>query len=186
MKATVRPQLVKAAIEMFGRYSVQGVTTRDLAKKADVTEGSLYNLFGSREVLYSEALNAVVHEANQGFTKFVVSELAKSQEFNAKRLEQALQTWFSSLSQSNARLLVQVLFNDEKLKTTACQPLENMIGVVAQSLDRQKRANRKFDSHATATSLIRSLVWAKVEHSKEDDANRDASEILQWFLATPD
>jgi AcrR family transcriptional regulator len=179
----VQPEILKASIKLFGHHGFHGVTTRDLAKEADVVEGSIYMWFESKELLYMQAVNSVVTQVNQEFTKFVVAVFGKSQEFDPKKLGEALRTWYLALPQPGARLLMQVIIGDDKLNKTAREPLDQMVNIIANALDRQKKGNRKFNSQAAARTLVRALIWGKVESANAAAAEQDMSETLhQWLL----
>lgn len=182
MKPTVQPAILEAAIHLFGLHSFHGVTTKQLAKEAKVVEGSIYNLFEDKKSLYLQAVTAVIQQANQEFAKFVAVEF-KSQDFSARRLENSLHIWASALPRPVARLLMQVMISDDRLTGMAREPLEQMIGAIANSLDRQKKGRRKFNSKLAARTLIRALLWAKVEHANGAEAERDLTETLQQWLA---
>lgn len=186
MKLSVRPAILEAAIELFGRYSQNGVTTRQLAKEAGVVEASIYNVFGSKDAVYLEAVTSVINQAQQEFAKFVVAEFGKSQTFSARRLENALKTWCLSLSRPTARLLMQVMLSDDRLIKTAREPIEQMIDMIANSVDRQKKPSRKFNSRVAARTLIRALIWARVEKSNATEVAQDVIETLQQWLLSLD
>jgi AcrR family transcriptional regulator len=184
MRRKVQPEILEAAIKLFGLYGFHGVTTRDLANEADVVEGSIYMWFKSKDLLYMQAVTSVVAQVNQEFTRFVIATVGKSEEFDPKRLHDALRTWYLSISQSAGRLLMQVLIGDDKLNKTAREPLDQVINVIAGQLDRQKKGNRKFNSQAAARTLVRALIWGKVIHANAGAAEKDMNEILQqWLLA---
>lgn len=178
----VEPEILKAAIDLFGKYGFYGVTTKDLAKEADVQEGSIYKWFTSKDLLYLKAVTTVVTQVNQEFHRFVVAMLGKSQASDAKRLQEALRTWYQSISGPAARLLMQVMISDAKLSKTVCEPLDQITSVIADSLDRQKKASRKFNSQAAARTLVRALLWARVTNGNASAAEQDMSEILQQWL----
>lgn len=177
----VEPEILETGIRLFGAYGFHGVTTRDLAQEAHVMEGSIYKWFDSKDILYLKAVNAVIAQVNQEFHRFVVTMLGKSQEFDARRLQEALRTWYQSISEPAARLLIQVMISDDKLSKTVREPLDQLTNVIADHLDRQKRG-RKFNSQAAARTLVRALLWAKVANKTASAAEQDMNEILQQWL----
>lgn len=56
MASKIRDRIVKNAIQCFALKGYHGCSTKDIASKADVTEGSLFRLHGSKEKLFDEAL----------------------------------------------------------------------------------------------------------------------------------
>lgn len=56
MASKIRGRIVDAAIELYAQNGLHGTTTIQIAKRADVTEGSLFRLFRTKEKLFDEAL----------------------------------------------------------------------------------------------------------------------------------
>lgn len=48
-KAAVRAGIIKAAINLFSRHGIDGVTVEQIAKAADVGKGTIYNYFQTKE-----------------------------------------------------------------------------------------------------------------------------------------
>jgi AcrR family transcriptional regulator len=67
--AARRAQILNAAESVFSEKGYERATTRDIAERADVSEGTLYNYFGSK----SDLLNAVA----QSFADDITSEIAQ-------------------------------------------------------------------------------------------------------------
>src|SRR5215467_467800 len=63
MASKIEARILEKAIELFADFGYYGVTTRDLAKKAKVTEGSIYRLFHTKENLFEVALRSVLARA---------------------------------------------------------------------------------------------------------------------------
>lgn len=66
--AARRAQILEAAETVFSQKGYERATTRDIAETADISEGTLYNYFGSK----SDLLDAVA----QSFAKNIVDEIA--------------------------------------------------------------------------------------------------------------
>jgi AcrR family transcriptional regulator len=54
--AEARPKILKAAAALFATRGFHGTTTRAIAKKAAVNEGTIFKVFGSKRRLYRETL----------------------------------------------------------------------------------------------------------------------------------
>lgn len=180
MRRRVEPIILQAAIKLFGLYSFRGVTMRALTKEARVQEPAIYLWFESKENLYIQAVNKVVGQANQEFTKFVVKLFAGSGEPSPSRIAEAVNEWYASIPEANARLLQQVLVSDQKRDKIAREPLDKVVEMMAKGLNQQKRRSRKFDSQAAAMILIRSLLWGKI--NARDTADQDKDRILQFWM----
>ncbi|HEU5232017.1 MAG TPA: TetR/AcrR family transcriptional regulator [Terriglobales bacterium] len=53
-----KKQILEVATEMFARYGFDGVTTRQIADSAGITEAIVFRHFGSKDDLYWEVLSA--------------------------------------------------------------------------------------------------------------------------------
>jgi AcrR family transcriptional regulator len=56
MASKIRERIVAKAMRCFAAHGFHGTSTRDIAEKANVTEGSLFRLCCSKEKLFTEAL----------------------------------------------------------------------------------------------------------------------------------
>jgi AcrR family transcriptional regulator len=176
----VEPEILKAAIHLFGLYGFRGVTTRDIAREAKVVEGSVYGWFKSKEYLYIQAVNEVLGNINQEFGQFVVTVFGDTGEVAQERINQAVLAWFSSLEQPGARLLMQIIMGDDKLNKTARKPLDQMINIVAKALASQKRQSKSFDPQGAALCLVRALFQTRLTESKAT-AQDEIRQILHFF-----
>ena len=59
-----KERLLKAGVELFDRYSFEGVSTRVLADRAKVNVASIQYYFGSKEGLYLAVARHIVHRVN--------------------------------------------------------------------------------------------------------------------------
>lgn len=179
----VEPEILEVAIRLFGLYGFRGVTMKDLAKEARVFEVSIYTWFKNKDLLYLKAVTTVVNLVNQEFHKFLVATVGKSPELGLKRLQDALRNWYRSIPEPAARLLLQVIISDDKLSKTVREPLGQLANAIADVLDRQKKASRKFNSQTAARTLIRALLLARVENDNAPDSEQDMNDVLQqWVL----
>ena len=60
--AEARPKILKAAAALFATRGFHGTTTRTIAKKAAVNEGTIFKVFGSKRRLYRETLEWKLRE----------------------------------------------------------------------------------------------------------------------------
>jgi TetR/AcrR family transcriptional regulator len=174
----VQPEILRAAIYLYGLYGFNGVTTRALAKEARVNEPAIYLWFDSKENLYHQAVNTVVEQANEEFTKFVLKIYREDP--TPSHLLEAVRTWYDAIPESAARLLMQVRFSDRRNKL-ARSPFDQMIEALAKALEGQKKMNRKFDPRVAAKDLIRALLWAKALEDDTEPRDVEAS-LQQWLL----
>jgi AcrR family transcriptional regulator len=60
MASKIRDRIVLASIRRFASNGYHGTSTKDIAVFANVTEGSLFRLFRSKEQLFTEALSVAL------------------------------------------------------------------------------------------------------------------------------
>jgi AcrR family transcriptional regulator len=180
MRRRVQPEILQAAIKLFGLYSLKGVTTRALAKEARVAEPAIYMWFKSKDNLYLQAVNTVVAQTNQEFARFAMTIFGGSDEPTPARIEEAVRTWYAAIPKPSARLLLQVLVSDDRHSSMAREPLDQLINALAKTLEQRRKTDRKFNPKAAAKTLIRALFWGKVLEGKT--AEQDFDETLQQWL----
>ena len=176
----VEPEILKAAIHLFGLYGFRGVTARDIAREAKVVEGSVYGWFGNKEYLYVRAVNEVLADINDEFGQFVVTVFGESKEVDQGRINEGVLAWFSSLPQPGARLLMQVMLGDDKLNKTARKPLDQMINIVAKAIESQRRDTKKVDAQGAALCLVRALFQTRLTENQAT-ALEEIRKIMHFF-----
>src|SRR5215467_6404963 len=131
MASKIEPRILDAAIALFADYGYFGVTTRDVARKAKVTEGSIYRLFRSKDNLFESSLEAVIgHLLDPAQFLLMIFENRKKQDFSSA-ISSPIRRWYSSLTYQSARLLIQAsLSKNEKWRQAAYAPLEKIIGIL--------------------------------------------------------
>lgn len=63
MASKIRQRLLTAATESFAGHGYHGVSTKQIAELADVTEGSLFRIFRSKKALFTEAAALAIIDA---------------------------------------------------------------------------------------------------------------------------
>jgi AcrR family transcriptional regulator len=137
--AARRNQILDAAAEVFAEKGFARATTKEIADRADVSEGTIYNYFQSKEELLID----------------IVGRLAESQELalaiNPDMIEQALamspRDFLSAMFQARHRFVLQdnhlamlqavtaeVLINQEFAARYYSQLLEPVLGLLEQHL----------------------------------------------------
>lgn len=171
MGSNVKTRLIEAAVTLFGQYGLYGVTTLELAKKAEVIEGSLYRLFLTKEKLYDAALESVVRATTDALAQFVLTLYAgavKQHDIRAQ-MAAAVRQWHSALSQDGARLLLQAAVADKSLAAYAFSPNQQLTEILVTMLDRKYAEARAqkcgFDTRTSAESLVLALFQLKVAAS---------------------
>jgi len=188
MASKIEPRILDAAIALFADYGYFGVTTRDVARKAKVTEGSIYRLFRSKDNLFESSLEAVIgHLLDPAQFLLMIFENRKKQDFSSA-ISSPIRRWYSSLTYQSARLLIQAgLSKNEKWRQAAYAPLEKIIGILAGSMEREttKTQQRRFNSNAVARALILALFQFKVTSPTPKSTREEGEQfdgILQHWL----
>jgi AcrR family transcriptional regulator len=191
MASRIESRILEIAIELFADYGYYGVTTRDLAKKADVTEGSIYRLFHRKEELFEKALAAVITRSlNPAPFLLMVFEKRGKQDFPTVAAE-VLHRWYLSISQFSARLLTQAYFTDPKWRKPAYGPIDKFVEIVASMLEREllNTPAGKLKATTAAKALILALLHFKItyasECSKKEEATMVDGIIQQWLQGLP-
>lgn len=60
MASKIRDRIVNKAVQCFAKKGYHGCSTKEIAEKANVTEGSLFRLFASKEKLFNESLTVTL------------------------------------------------------------------------------------------------------------------------------
>ncbi|WP_158598235.1 TetR/AcrR family transcriptional regulator [Falsibacillus albus] len=95
-------QIRQAAFSLFSKYGIQKVSIQDIAKKANVSQVTIYNYFGSKDELLLDALKEYFEEQLSTFEKIKNSSIPftdKIKKIFAMKLE-ATQAISSELMES--------------------------------------------------------------------------------------
>lgn len=185
--STIKPIILKNAIELLGDRGFDGVSTRDLATAANTTESSIYRLYQSKENLYQVAIKDVGQRAQEGMGQVLRSIALGGQGDPRKQIANTVRGWYDLLLQADARVLQQVLKQvhpyDRKLREHAHGPIAEIIAIVSGQLQAQLRA--KDSAELSAEQLIWTLFQFKImqadaEPSKEENAKINAA-IENWL-----
>jgi len=74
-EAVAKERMIAAAVALFARAGFNGVTTRDIASSANVSEGNLFRYFHSKRELF---LAAIDHELGKLRTRARLLDLSLS------------------------------------------------------------------------------------------------------------
>lgn len=185
MSSRIESRILQNAIELFADFGYFGVTTRDLAKKAKVTEGSIYRIFKSKELLFQKAVEEVVNRAlDPAHFLYMIFDKPPKQDF-ASLATAAVRRWYFSLPQSSARLLTQAYFIDAKWRKTAYGPIDKIIEVFSKLLEHEQPKSKKFNSSVAARTLILALMHFKITYASEYSEKEQTSAVdaitQQWL-----
>lgn len=69
-------QIRKAAFSLFTKYGIQKVNIQEIAKKANVSQVTIYNYFGSKDELVYEVLKDYLERQIDSFQQLIYSDLS--------------------------------------------------------------------------------------------------------------
>ena len=64
----------KAALDLFSRYGMEKVSMQDIARKAGVSQATIYNNFGSKDALIREIVSGMVERSVETVESYLKSE----------------------------------------------------------------------------------------------------------------
>ena len=186
MASKIEPRIMDRAIELFADYGYYGVTTRDLARKAKVTEGSIYRLFRSKKELFESALKAATDRSlDPAQIALEVLNKLTAQNFSSLLIS-IIHRWYFSLPRAAARLLTQAYFADPGWRQIAYEPIDKIIDILTKVIEQHSRT-RKLDAAITARTLIMALLHFKITYasscSQKEEAAIVNAMIRQWLSA---
>jgi AcrR family transcriptional regulator len=188
MASHIKPDILNAAIELFADLGYYGVTTRDVAKRSDRTEGSIYRLFKSKEGLFADAL-AVVKGGALDPAKFVLMLFEQEHEGKhdaAAVIKVVIRRWYDSMPQKTARFLTQAYFVQPKLRHvtgSAYAPIDRIIEIVETTIKRLPKVHSTVNARFAAMALILTLLNFKITYSAAYNPKQESAAV-ESFLQT--
>jgi AcrR family transcriptional regulator len=187
----IKGPILQAAIQLFGKFGFEGVTTRSLAKAAHCMEGGLFRLYGNKARLYEEAVVAVIEATRNSMAAFALELYTEKSEKMGQEdiIRAAVHRWYSSLSLDGAKLLQQVLLNDKEHKQQAQQSFANVLAILQKILEPDFECAQKGSDVKTRTeSLISTLFQLKLSYAgPADKEGQEVDRYLQdWLVTIPD
>ena len=184
MASKIEARILERAIELFADFGYYGVTTREIAKKAKVTEGSIYRLFRSKDNLFAQAIKTVLRNAlDPAQFLLMVFEKQGKQDFPSLAKE-AVTRWYVSLPRASARLLTQAYFADPKWRKLAYGPIDKIIELLTTFMDKEQAKGKRVNAPIAARALIMALMQFKItyasEYSEKDEKPMIDGIIQQW------
>jgi AcrR family transcriptional regulator len=110
----------RAAEELFSRFGADKVSVNDIARKAGVSQATIYNNFGSKEELVNDYHNIIVKKIASSFRDILVWKKSW-----VEKLQGIIQSWLDAADQYNIEIgkLERVgVSNTAKGQATAPRP----------------------------------------------------------------
>src|ERR1700730_18556869 len=162
MASKVERPIREMAIELFARHGYFGAGIREIAAAANVTPGSIFRLFLTKDKLFKGALEAVVARSTEPaeFQKLLQSD---KREF-ALLLQKDILRWYGSVAPQSARLMLHASLSDnEEWRNLASSRTSEIARILAENIQREARKSkvRKLDALAASRTLILTLFSLK-------------------------
>lgn len=104
-----RTQILDAATHLFAQKGFHATTTRDIADAADLSEGTIYNYFGNKELIFVALLEKLINKQNSLYT---ISMPTDAQSF-IDTLFEIQQEFLQDNLELVKAVLPEVIVNDE-------------------------------------------------------------------------
>lgn len=134
-KGDAEARILASATGLFARFGFNGVSTREIAARADVSEVTIYRRFPSKRDLYIAALDAELQRVKLGGDHLAgIAEAADARSLMARTFELISDVL---LSRSELLRLIQysALELGEDLDPLLCKYLSQLVEVVAHYLE---------------------------------------------------
>ncbi len=141
-----KTKLLRSAAKLFARYGLDGVSTRDLAKRSGVNLCSINYYFGTKQKLYEAVLQDVVSYISDHFVLSVRKEIESAENMPPREeIKYFIRRFYEFLcsdavSEVQSELLVKELLKPtaayDQLYLTVLEPLlKRLSGLVANELN---------------------------------------------------
>lgn len=161
-----RPEeILDAALEVFADQGLAGARVEDIAARAGVSKGTLYNYYAGKDELFQEAVRSCVERVVAGLAT------AAGSGDPTERLDRFIAAWWATLRRpvfgKLYRLLLAELHQFPDLERFYAEEISGQISAVATGIIREgveRRVFRPVDPGVTALMLLGLLtqhaVWS--------------------------
>jgi AcrR family transcriptional regulator len=157
MASKIRSRIMTTAMECFSEHGFHGCATKEIATRADVTEGSLFRLFASKDKLFEEAVDNSLAAL---LPRKEFQERLAHPDFRAAILA-ASSAMFSKISPQALRLTTFALLEGKGGSREKCAPhVEARISAVASRIrlaQKSGKVRRDVNPKDAARMLLLSL-----------------------------
>lgn len=139
LAAARREQILDAAVKVFAQKGFHLTTIKDIAKEANLAEGTIYNYFENKTALLIgilERMQMVARAAAQEEKNFVIAKDGNIQDFLRAFLFQPLQIFHGENIELYKIIFSEITVNEELRKRFSQQILEPMLNTAQIVLQR--------------------------------------------------
>ncbi len=181
--ATRRAEILEAAAELFSRKGYERATTREIADAADVSEGTLYNYYGSK----GELLNAVA----KSFADDITAEIAALEAHNLRdMMAQLLSDRFRS---GRERRLYMLFLYESRLNPDVHREVQGALQRIIGETEQRFRdlvasgVMRPVDPALAARAISATIMgFAAMYEMGQTGRSKNGVSAEQWGLALTD
>jgi AcrR family transcriptional regulator len=159
MASKIASRILDVAVERFALSGYHGATTKAICDQADVTEGSLFRLFTSKEKLFEAALREELEHGRLSTSE--ISDILESDENFERGLTKAMLACFERMSQRYIRIAIfAVLEHPELARSYLMSPSQSVTRAVARTIEREiyrRKLRSDIDPIIAALQLVTSL-----------------------------
>jgi AcrR family transcriptional regulator len=127
-----KEEIRRAAWELFGQFGVDKVSVADIARKAGVSQATIYNNFGSKEALAREFVTASVEDLVNRFQEILAAKRSYREKMEAffQGISAILEAGKSSSTDTAVFTGSLDLLNDPEIKRIREEAQEKMTGLL--------------------------------------------------------
>jgi AcrR family transcriptional regulator len=167
LASKIREKIIVAAATRFAHAGYSGCSTKEVAQAAQVTEGSLFRLFGSKERLFEEA---VAYAVSKRIVARDVELLLQRQKNFSKAIHELARAYTKGIPEETVRLTLFAALEQRDIAMGHLATLaSDMRTALAERIEREIKAGtlrRGIDpieaAHALITALSMHRVYAVV------------------------
>ncbi|TCZ75267.1 TetR/AcrR family transcriptional regulator [Paenibacillus albiflavus] len=146
---SIKTKIMRTTLEMLRTSDPKRIRIADISKTANVSQVTIYNYFGSKELLLREAFISYVDKALLDFEDYMNEERLLKE-----RIEYILFLEKESFKEFPPRLIKEMLLNDHELaKYVEVQYQNKKIPIITQMIEEGKNSGEISDDVTTANVL---------------------------------
>jgi AcrR family transcriptional regulator len=187
-KAERQREIVDAAIELLGKYGVQGTTVSRIADAAGIARGALYQHFPNREAVLEAAIAAMGERSS----RWILEPTGENMVDRLVNIGRTHSTWSLSEYNTFVRPFFQLLTSEKEtaLSRRILDKHEEDLGYITKLVEEGKR-----EGTIAADADPGDIAWSLLMHAWAEDIARlmgierfitggASDRILQRLLAT--
>ena len=188
-----KDEIRRAAWELFSQFGVDKVSIADIARKAGVSQATIYNNFGSKETLVREFVTAAVEDLVSRFEPILASKRPYREKMTAffQSIGQIVAEGSPSSADSTIFTSRSDLLNDPEIKKIREEAQEKMIGLLLDLVRQGKQQGQVNEGISDAILRIYFTVFMDVfthpvnqhQYQKDPAAIQELGLLMMYGLS---